>query len=196
VLHSIRNSVRSWGLPLSWIPLWDCCWIFFSSDSSPFPSLQFFQTETIMGQSFDCGMATPPLTWCPIFLLEVGSTSSLSPVEGFSSQDSLSPEGLLPPRSLVHSGGPPNLLPPKVACFHSFCWPENKFLKFIYFKLQILFLFWSTPIPHPSGISVLFPYPIPYHVPLSALSPISISSQIPPSPPAWGCFLPPLPQWG
>jgi hypothetical protein len=35
--------------------------------SSPFPSLQFFQTGTIMGQSFGGGMATPSLTWCPIF---------------------------------------------------------------------------------------------------------------------------------
>jgi hypothetical protein len=31
-----------------------------------------------MGESFDCGMATPSLIWCPVFLLEVGSISSLS----------------------------------------------------------------------------------------------------------------------
>jgi hypothetical protein len=41
VLHSLSDSVRSWGLPLSWIPLWACHWTFFSSGSSPFPSLQF-----------------------------------------------------------------------------------------------------------------------------------------------------------
>ena len=32
----------------------------------------------------------------------------------------LSPESLLHPRTLVHSLGSPNLLPPKVACFHYF----------------------------------------------------------------------------
>ena len=39
VLHSLSNSVRPWDLPLSWIPLWACHWTFFSSGSSPFPSL-------------------------------------------------------------------------------------------------------------------------------------------------------------
>jgi hypothetical protein len=52
VLYSLSNRVRPWGLPLSWIPLWACSWTFFSLDSSPFPSLQFFQMGTIMGQSF------------------------------------------------------------------------------------------------------------------------------------------------
>jgi hypothetical protein len=58
-LHSLSNSVRPWDLPLSWISLWACGWTFFSSGSSPFPFLQFFQTGTIMGQSFECGVATP-----------------------------------------------------------------------------------------------------------------------------------------
>jgi hypothetical protein len=39
-----------------------------------------------MGQSCDCGMATPYLTWCPVFLLEVGSISSLSLPLGISSK--------------------------------------------------------------------------------------------------------------
>jgi hypothetical protein len=38
-LHSLSNSVRPWDLPLSWIPLWACCYTFVSSGSSPFPSL-------------------------------------------------------------------------------------------------------------------------------------------------------------
>jgi hypothetical protein len=79
-LHSLSYSVRSWGLPLSWIPLWACHWIFFSSGFSLFPSLQFFHTGTIIGQSFDCGKATPFLIWCPVFLLDEGSVSSLSPM--------------------------------------------------------------------------------------------------------------------
>jgi hypothetical protein len=37
-LHN-SNSVRSWDLPLRWIWLWACHWTFFSSGSSPFPSL-------------------------------------------------------------------------------------------------------------------------------------------------------------
>jgi hypothetical protein len=38
-----------------------------------------------MGQRCDCGMATPSLTWCPVFLLEVGSISSLSLLWGIPS---------------------------------------------------------------------------------------------------------------
>jgi hypothetical protein len=39
--HSIAssNSDSPWDIPLSWIPLWDCRWTFFSSGSSLFPSL-------------------------------------------------------------------------------------------------------------------------------------------------------------
>jgi hypothetical protein len=59
VLHSLSNSVMSWDLFLSWIPLWP---VFFSSDSSPFPSLLFFQIETMIGQRYDCGMASLSLT--------------------------------------------------------------------------------------------------------------------------------------
>ena len=39
-----------------------------------------------MGQSFDCGMATHSLILCPVFLLEVGSVSSLSLLSGISSK--------------------------------------------------------------------------------------------------------------
>jgi hypothetical protein len=76
-LHSLSNSVRPWGLPLSCISLWACPWTFFSSGFSPFPSLQFFQTGTIIGRSFNFGIATPSLPWCPVFLLEVGTISYL-----------------------------------------------------------------------------------------------------------------------
>jgi hypothetical protein len=37
----------------------------------------------------------------------------------------MSPESLLPLRSLVHSGGPPNFLFPKVVFLHSFFWPSG-----------------------------------------------------------------------
>jgi hypothetical protein len=37
--HGPSNSIRPWELPLSWIPLWACHCTFFSSGSSPFPSL-------------------------------------------------------------------------------------------------------------------------------------------------------------
>ena len=39
-----------------------------------------------MGQSFDCGVATSSNTWCSVFLLKVGFTSSLSPLKGMSSK--------------------------------------------------------------------------------------------------------------
>ena len=70
VHHSLSSSVRSWDHPLSWIPVWACHWTSFSSGSSPFLFLQFSQTGTIMSLSFYCEMATPSLTWCPVFLLE------------------------------------------------------------------------------------------------------------------------------
>jgi hypothetical protein len=38
---------------------------------------------------------------------------------------SISNNSVRPPRSLVHSGGSPNLLFPEVACFHSFCWSSR-----------------------------------------------------------------------
>jgi hypothetical protein len=47
-------------------------------------------------------MATPSLTCCPVFLLKVGSVSSLSLLLGISSK--VIPESLSPARSLVHSG--------------------------------------------------------------------------------------------
>jgi len=68
-----------------------------------------------MGQRCDCGLSTPSLKWCPIFLLEAGSKSSLSLLLGISYKVPLLPESLSPPRSLVHSGGSPNLLFPEVA---------------------------------------------------------------------------------
>jgi hypothetical protein len=51
-LNSFSNSVRPWNFPLSWILLWDTSWLSFPSGSSPFVSLHFFQTGTIMGQDF------------------------------------------------------------------------------------------------------------------------------------------------
>jgi hypothetical protein len=39
-----------------------------------------------MGQRSDCGMATPSLTWCPVFLLEVVSITSLSLLSDISSK--------------------------------------------------------------------------------------------------------------
>ena len=39
-----------------------------------------------MGQRCDCGMATPSLIWCPVFLLEVGSVICLSLLLGISSE--------------------------------------------------------------------------------------------------------------
>ena len=41
VLHSLINRVRPWGIPLSCSLLWACCWTFFSSVSSSFPSVKF-----------------------------------------------------------------------------------------------------------------------------------------------------------
>jgi hypothetical protein len=140
--HSICNSVRPWCLSLSWIPILACHWISFSSGFSPFLSLLFFQTETIMSQSY----------WLwdgnPIFSLDVLSLRWRRTLQVPSPHCtafhlrflSLSPEILSPPRSLVHSRGFFHLLPKQ-----SFLFP--------------FFLLVLSP-------SVLFPTPtIPDHVP-------------------------------
>jgi hypothetical protein len=149
-LHSLSNSVRPRDLSLSWIPLWGCHWAFFSSVSSPFPSLQFFQTGIIMGlvKSFDYQTATSSFYWCPVFLLEVGSISSLSLVSGISSTvPSFESWESLTSQSLVHSGGSPEA---------STSW-------------SCLFPFFLLDL----RASVLFPQPIPDQVPFSIPYPLS-----------------------
>jgi hypothetical protein len=97
-IHSLGNNVMPWGLPLIWIPFWACLWTSFPL--SPLLSLHFYQIGTIMGQSFDCGMAIPHFMSCLLAggglynfpFLTVGSLTS-------------SPGSLSPPRSQVHSGG-------------------------------------------------------------------------------------------
>ena len=49
-------------------------------------SISILQTGTIMGQSFDCGKATPSLNFYLVFLLKVDSISSLSLLLGISSK--------------------------------------------------------------------------------------------------------------
>jgi hypothetical protein len=146
VFHSLSNSVRSWDLSLSWISLWACCWTFFSSGSSPFLSLQFFQTGTIMVQCFDCGMATPSLIWCPVFMLEVDSIRSLSLLTGISSK--VSPfeswESLTAQDSGTFWGS--HLHPQQP--------PISRGCLFPFILLTL-------------GAAVLFPHPIPDQVPLS-----------------------------
>jgi hypothetical protein len=89
----------------------------------PFPSLQSFQTGTIMGQSFDCGMANPR----DGILTPYSCTFHLRSLL-------LSPESLSTPRSLVHSGGTPNsylpmlpvsILPAGPQVFSSFSSPST-----------------------------------------------------------------------
>ena len=46
----------------------------------------FFQTGTTMVRDVTVGCQTPSLTWCPVFLLEVVSLSSLSLLSGISSK--------------------------------------------------------------------------------------------------------------
>jgi hypothetical protein len=128
-LHSLSNSVRPWDLPLSWIPLWACRWTFFSSGSSPFPSLQFFffRQEQLWVRVMTLGwkllphfMPCPPagsglyklplpIAYCGEFHLRSLWVLRVPHLPGF----------------WCILEGPPNLLPPKIACFHSFCWPSG-----------------------------------------------------------------------
>jgi hypothetical protein len=86
VLHRLSISVRTWDLPLTWIPLLSCHWSFFSSGPSPFPSLYFLQKGTSMDQRCNCAMANPSHSWYPVFMLEVGSISSLFLLSSISSK--------------------------------------------------------------------------------------------------------------
>jgi hypothetical protein len=105
--HTITSVIASVFGALSWIPLWAYHWTSFSSGSSPFLSLQFFQIETITRQSFECGMTGYHLIPCrsagdglykfPSLQCRLFHLRSLS----------LSSECLFLPRSLVHSGGFP-----------------------------------------------------------------------------------------
>jgi hypothetical protein len=113
-----------------------------------------------MGQRCDCGMATPSLTWCPAFLLEVGSISFLSVLSGISSK--------VPPFESWES---------LTSQVFGFFWgvfsqpPISWVLLFPFFLLGL-------------RASVLFPYPIPDHVPPQPC-PIPFPSQVPPSSTLW-----------
>jgi hypothetical protein len=126
VLHSLSNSVRPWDLPLSWILLW-ACWLdllFLRLFSISIPIILSDRNNYGSEMWLWDGNPHPSLD---VFLLEVVSVSSLSLLLGIYLKFlSLILESLLPPRSLLHSGGsPPNLLFPEVARFHSFCWPSG-----------------------------------------------------------------------
>ena len=133
---------------MTWIPVWACHLTSFPSVSSPFLSLQFFHTGTIMGQSCDCGMAPLSfLSFCWRWALQVPTphcrTFHLRSLP-------LSPEYLSPPGSLVHSRRSPHRLPSEGACFHSFCWPSG--LQSCFSTPQYLIMFpFSLPCPlsHP-----------------------------------------------
>jgi hypothetical protein len=77
-----------------------------------------------MGQRCDCGMATPSLTSCPVFLLEVISRSSLSLLMGISSKVHPLKPGSFNSQVSGAFWGYPQLLFPEVACLHSFWWPS------------------------------------------------------------------------
>ena len=133
---------------------------------SPCPSLQLFQTETIMGQSFDYGMAThlslDALTFCWRLTLYVPFPHCKAFHLRFLN---LIAESLSPPRSLVYSRGSPLL-------------PTSRSYLFPFFLLSL-------------KNSVFFLHPIEHHVPLSPpLSP-SPSKSLPPYLSPCGCFLPP-----
>jgi hypothetical protein len=143
---------------MSWVLFWAYHWTFFFSGSAPFPSLQFFQTGTIMGESFDCEMAThsslDALSFCLRWALQVPSAQC----RAFHLRSlPLRPENLLPHRFLVHSGGSPQP-PTSPSC---------------------LFPFFSAG---PQDFSP-FPHPIPHHVHLFPTCPRSFKGpSLPPTP--------------
>jgi hypothetical protein len=180
----LSYSIRPWDLPLSWIPLWACHWIFVSSGSSPFTFLQFFQTETIMNQTFDCGMVTPSVTWCPVFLLEVNSITSLFLLSGISSKvPPLSLETLelrsSTHRSLVQSRGSPQP-PTSLSCLIQFFLRPSELQSFSLTQYQMRFpssshlsVFFFSPKPPPSTLGITF-FSLPSKIEESSLGSFSL----------------------
>jgi hypothetical protein len=108
------------------------------------------------------------LTWCPVFLLEEGSVSSLSLLSRISCKFPHFESWESP--TFQVSGAfwgvpPPNLLFPEVVCLHSFCWPSG---------LQPFTLTQGSGFP----LS-----------PITSPHPVDFPSQIPPSFPTCNCFL-------
>jgi hypothetical protein len=129
--HSPSNSVRTLGLPLGWIPICTCYWISIFSCSYPLFSLQVLQTGTILGQNFWLwdGNSIPVLD---DLSLHWRWTLQVPPPQC---------------RGCLY------LLPPKVTCFHSFCWSSG--LQSC--PLQYLTMF-KLPLPVPAPTQ--FPPPL------------------------------------
>ena len=81
-----------------------------------------------MGQRFDCWMASPSFTGYPCLSAKDGLYKFPLPTIGRAFHLKsllLSSESFSPPRSLLHSGGCLNILPPRAACFHYICCPSG-----------------------------------------------------------------------
>ena len=137
---------------MSWLPLWACRRTSFSLGSSPFLSLKFFQTGKIMGPRFDCGMATLFLNDALSFYWRLALQVTSPHCRAFHLRSlPLRPESLSPPRSLVHSAAPLQLLRLPVSILSAA--PQG-----------------FSPLPPPNTTScspLLTPLPSPTHVPLS-----------------------------
>ena len=151
---------------MSWISLWACHWTFFSSGSSPFPSLQFFPTGIIMGQRFDYGVTTQSpldiLSFCWSLALQVPSSHCRAFRLGLLL---LSPKILLPSRSLVRSKGFLHSLPSEFARSHFSAVPHS---------------YSPSPLPNTQSFS-----------PITTPHPCLLSLPDPPPPPLWLLSSPP-----
>ena len=146
IYHSIYNSIRSWGLPLKWIPSWAGHW-------TPFPSvcclLSIFIPSVLLDMNNSGSMfltvgwqATLSLHLISCLYTGGGLYEFLLPhCWAFHLRSlPLSPKSLSPPRSLVHCRGFPQL-PVSWGCLFPFFLMEFR-------------------------ASVLLPHPIPDQVPL------------------------------
>jgi hypothetical protein len=128
--------------------------------SSIFVPAVLLDSNNFGSEFLNVGWQPHPSTWCTVFLLEVVSTSSLSPLLDISSKvpPSESWESLTSQVSdtLVHSGGSPHLLSPEVVYFYSFCWP----LGLHSWSSQYLVMFpLPFTVPSPTKIPPSLPLP-------------------------------------
>ena len=156
--HSISNSVRPWGFPLSWMPMWACPWTSFSSSYSPFLFLKFFSEMNNYGSEFLTvdGNPSPYLMPC----LSAGSGLYNFPLPNVGYYSKVPPfdfwESLTSQVSRTFWSVP---LPPtsKVACFHSLCWLAGLQSCSPHLILDLVSLF---PSLSPSPTRSLPPFPL------------------------------------
>ena len=82
--QSISNCIRVWCPSMRWIPSWTGHWMAFPSVSLHFCSCSSFRQEQFWIKNSKSWWVAPSCTGGPVYLLEVVSSGSISPLFGIS----------------------------------------------------------------------------------------------------------------